>query len=398
MINRDKNKIEEFLNRGVEMIYPTRDFLKQKLESGARLSIYNGIDPTGPTLHLGHGIILKKLKEFQDLGHEVVLLIGDFTAMIGDPSGKSTTRKPLTHEQVLENAKLYKKQAGNFLDFDGPNKARLVYNSEWLAKMNFADVLRLASSMTVGQMLERDMFQERIKENKPIFIHEFMYPLMQGYDSVHLDIDGEIGGNDQTFNMLTGRNLMKSLSHREKFVVTIKLLVDSVGKKMGKTEDNMVTLLDSPKEMFGKVMSWTDSMISSGFELCTYLSIAEIEEIRKKIIAGDNPKDAKMRLAREIVSVYYGTKDAAKAENDFIKTFSEGGVPEDIVEINVKTGSELKEVLLMNDFVESRSEFRRLLDEGAISLNGEKITDPQFKFTKEGVVKVGKKRFLKVLL
>ena len=268
-VSTDPQKIEELLTRGVEHVYPSREFLEARLKEGKQLSLYLGIDPTGPDLHIGHSIQLRKLRQFQDLGHKVILLIGDFTGMIGDPTDKSAARKRLTREEVLKNAENYKVQASKILDFNGKNPVELKYNSEWLSKMPFSEVIGLASHFTVQQILARDMFDKRLKEDKPIFFHELMYPLMQGFDCVAMNVDGEVGGNDQTFNMLVGRDLMKAMRGKEKFVIADKLLADPTGKKMGKSEGNMITLSDSSDEMFGKVMSWTDGMIVGGFELLT---------------------------------------------------------------------------------------------------------------------------------
>ncbi|NQV90203.1 tyrosine--tRNA ligase, partial [Candidatus Uhrbacteria bacterium] len=298
-VSTDTQKIEQLLTRGVENVYPSREFLEARLKEGKQLSLYLGIDPTGPDLHIGHSIQLRKLKQFQDLGHRIILLIGDFTGMIGDPTDKSSARVRLTRDQVLKNAERYKEQAGRILDFDGENPVEVKYNSEWLGKMSFADVVELASNFTVQQMLERDMFDNRMKEGKPIYMHEFMYPLMQGQDSVSMDVDGEVGGNDQTFNMLAGRTLMKAVSGKEKFVVTDKLLADPTGKKMGKSEGNMITLADSSDEMFGKIMSWTDGMIVTGFEILTE---EDFEAVQKELDEGTNPRELKARLARAIVT------------------------------------------------------------------------------------------------
>ena len=396
-IDTDPKKIDELLARGVENIYPNKEFVKKLFLSGKKLKIYSGVDPTGPTLHLGHAIQLKKLGEFQKLGHEVILLIGDFTAMIGDPTDKAATRKQLTRRQVLNNCKLYKKQAKAFLDF-GWGGAKLKYNSKWLDKMNFGDVLNLASKMSVQQMLERDMFKKRMEEGRPIFIHEFLYPLMQGYDSVAMDVDGEIGGNDQTFNMLTGRNLMKEMLNKEKFVITSKLLADSTGMKMGKTENNGVNLNDDANEMFGKIMSWTDGMMMSAFELCTYTTDEEIEKIRMEMMSGVNPRDIKVRLAKEIVAIYHSKEAADKAEENFVKTFKEGGLPEKIDEVKGVMGKLISETAVTAGAVSSKSEYRRLVEEGAVSdaLSGEKITDPNATIKNPTVYKIGKRRFFKV--
>ena len=394
----DPEKIENFLSRGVENIYPSREFVESKLKKGEKLTMYLGIDPTGPTLHLGHAMALKKLREFQELGHKAILLIGDFTAMIGDPTDKTAARKKLTRKEVLDNAKLYKKQASIFLNFSGANYAEIKYNSEWLSKMYFNEVLELASNMTVEQMLKRDMFELRRKADKPIYIHEFLYPLMQGYDSVAMKIDGETGGNDQTFNMLAGRTLMKQMLGKEKFVITTKLLEDNSGAKMGKTEGNMITFIDSENEMFGKVMSWTDEMIVSGFELVTDIPIDEIANIKKELDSGANPRDAKMKLAREIVSVFYGENSAQKAQDAFTNTFSKGGVPEDIEEVVVPKGTTLVNALMqVEGTVKSRTDLRRLVGAGAVAeIGGDKISDINFSIERDTAFRIGPKRFLKV--
>lgn len=396
MINIEQ--INQLLTRGVENIYPSVDFLRAKLVKGDNPTIYLGIDPTGPTLHLGHAIALKKLSEFQALGCKVILLIGDFTATIGDPTDKKATRKQLTREEVLNNCKLYKKQASVFLDFKGENPAELKFNSKWLAKMNFEDVLSLASKMTVSQMLERDMFENRMKEGRPIFLHEFMYPLMQGYDSVAMDVDGELCGNDQTFNALVGRNLMKELKNKEKFVITMRLLTDNAGTKMGKTEGNMLSLVDDANMMYGKVMAWEDSMIWNGFELCTNVTDEEIKTLKSEMDAGKNPRDIKMRLAFEITKIYYSDNKAKKAQKEFIKTFQKKEIPDEIEEFGVNHGDSIVDILITKGLVSSKSEFRRLTEEGAVSLNGEKITDFQTKIDKTPViVKIGKKRFIRLV-
>jgi len=397
-INTDPKKIEEFLTRGIENIYPNADFLRKKLLSGEKQTIYWGIDPTGSSIHIGHAIPLRKLAEFQKLGHKVIFLIGDFTATIGDPD-KLSVRKPLTRKEVLNNAKDYKKQASQFINF-GWGGAEFKYNSSWLRKMTLEKVLDLASKMTVDQMMKRDMFQERVKQGRPVYIHEFMYPLMQGYDSVVLNVDGEIGGNDQIFNMLAGRDLVKESLGKEKFVIATKLLVDPAGVKMGKTMGNMLSLKDTASDMFGKVMSWTDGMILPGYELCTDVSLEEIEKIKQEILSGANPRDLKVRLAKEIVAIYHSKEEADKAEENFIKTFKDGRVPEKIEEKIVAKGSSLVIILSLSGVTKSNSEARRLIEEGAILNmdNSQKVTDPNFKLNEGGTFKIGKKRFLKIIV
>lgn len=389
---------DELLIKGVSSIYPTKDFVQQKLSKKEKLTVYLGIDPTGPTLHLGHIVAIKKLSDFQKAGHKVILLMGDFTAMIGDPTDKSATRKQLTHKEVMSNLKLYKKQASSLLSFSGKNKAEFKFNSKWLGKMNFEDVINLASQMTVSQMLERDMFQKRIKEGKPIFMHEFLYPLMQGYDSVVMNVDGEIGGNDQTFNMLCGRDLMKSLKNKEKFVITMKLLEDNSGKKMGKTEGNMASLADSANDMFGKIMSWTDGLIIPGFELCTNLNMDEIKELSNKLNQPTtNPKDIKMQLAKEITTIFHGKEKERKAQENWENTFQKKEIPDEIDEFTTHKGTLLIDVLVDNKIISSKTDFRRLVDEGAITHKDKerKITDIK-EIAESGVYKIGKKRFCKI--
>jgi tyrosyl-tRNA synthetase len=396
----DEKEIEAVLTRGVEAIFPNKDFLKSKMIKGDMLTFYLGVDPTGKTLHLGHAIPLKKLGEFQKLGHQIIFLIGDFTAMIGDPSDKTAARKKLSREEVLDNCKEYQKQASSFISFTGPNKAQLKFNSDWLAKMNFGDVLELASEMTVDQMLKRDMFARRMEENKPIYIHEFLYPLMQGYDSVAMNVDGEIGGNDQTFNMLAGRDLLKSIKNKEKFVIATKLLTDSSGKKMGKTEGNMVSLDQGPEEMFGKVMSWSDNLIIPGFEIVTDISNDEISQIKSSIDNGENPKNAKVRLAKEIVTKIHGAEAAQKASDSFDKTFSKGETPENIPEITIEHGSHIKDALVKEGIVSSNTDWRRLIESNAVTYSGtdEIINDSHIKADKDCTLRIGKKRFVKIII
>jgi tyrosyl-tRNA synthetase len=386
-IDTDLKKIQEVLMRGVENVYPSREEFEKALASGKQLKIYNGIDPTGPTLHLGHGVVLLKLRELQNLGHKIILLIGDFTGMIGDPTDKTATRKKLTRAEVLKNCKNYAKQAGKILD---TKKTEIKYNSKWLAKLKFADVVELASEVTVQRMLERDMFEKRMEEERPIYLHEFLYPLMQGYDSVAMDVDAEVGGNDQTFNMLVGRDLMKSLKRKEKFVLTMKLLIDPTGKKMGKTEGNMVMLEDSAEDMYGKVMSWPDTLMSVAFEICTRVPMGEV----KNILAGD-PRDAKMRLAREIVSLYRSPGEAKAAEENFVKVFSEKEVPDVVREVKVNSKNIL-DVLVETNLCSSKSDARRNVEQGGISVDGKIVRDFNYEIKSGEIIKKGKRHFVKI--
>jgi tyrosyl-tRNA synthetase len=394
----DEKQIEEVISRGVEAVFPDRDFLKKLLSSGRRIKLYCGFDPTGPSLHIGHGNQLRKLAQFQKLGHEVIFLIGDFTAMIGDPTDKGAARKQLTVKEVKINLSGWKKQAAAILDFDGSNPVKIMYNSKWLGKLKFADVLELASKFTVQRMMERDMFEKRAEEGKPIYLHEFMYPLMQGYDSVAMDVDLEIGGNDQTFNMLAGRDLMKEIRGKEKAVLALKLIVDPTGKKMGKTEGNMITLVDSSQDMFGKIMSWSDPMIKLSLEICTEVPLDEIEKMAEAMSKGANPRDYKMRLAYEIVKIYRGEKEAEAARDNFIKVFSEGQKPEEIKSYNVKS-SKLIEILVETGLASSNGEARRLIEQKGVKSNDVVIEDVNQVLVKgEHLIQKGKRFFAKVIV
>jgi len=395
-IDTDPKKIEEVLTRGVETIYPTKEELEKTLMSGKKLQIYNGIDPTGK-LHIGHSVVLLKLRYLQDLGHEIIVLIGGFTATIGDPTDKKATRQPLTIEQVEKNTADYKEIIGKILDLSKPN-VRFVNNKEWMDKLTPKDMLDLASQFTVSRLLERDMFQERIKTGKEIHVHEFLYPVFQAYDSVAMDVDMEIGGNDQVFNMLAGRTLLKRMKDKEKFVLATKLLTDSSGTKMGKTEGNAVNLDDPAQEMYGKVMSWPDEFITISFEILTQVPMSKVEEVKTDLLDGKNPKLLKSELAKEIVKMYHGAEAAEKAEEYFVNTFQKKEIPDDLEEIKVVSGVKLVDVLSEQGIVKSKSDFRRLVDEGAIGwMEGEKISDPNFVIEQGGVLKVGKKRFVKII-
>jgi len=381
-------KTEELLSRGVEKIYPSREFLEKRLASGEKLRVYLGIDPTGPTLHIGHLIPLLKLRDFQNAGHSIILLIGDFTGMIGDPTDKLAVRKKLSKEEVIANASLYKEQASKIISFSGDNPAELKYNSEWLGQMSFSEVIELCSKMSHAQAIKRDMFQKRISEGKDLFLHELLYPLMQGYDSVAMGVDGEVGGNDQTFNMLAGRDLAKKISGKEKFVITTKLLEDVTGAKIGKTTGNMTAFSDSLSDCFGKIMSWPDEMIAKGFELCTRVPVKDIPK-------EGNPKDAKMKLAYEITSLIHDKKSAAVAQEKWNSTFSEKN-PQEFIEIAQKSAAD---DFVEKGIVESKSDLRRLISDGAITNieNGEKQSEDFLKNPPIGKYRVGKHRFVKII-
>lgn len=395
MPNKDQ-QIKELLERGVENIYPSKDALEKVLKSGKKIKLYNGIDPTGK-LHIGHGVVLNKLKQFQDLGHEVIALIGDFTATIGDPTDKTATRKSLTRKQVLENANGYKKQISKILDI---KKTEFKFNSKWLDKLNFSDLINLASKFSVQRLLERDMFEKRIKDGKIIHLHEFLYPAMQGYDCVAMDVDLEIGGSDQTFNMLAGRTLMKKMKNKEKFVLTTKLLEDPTGAKMSTSGTGMVNLADEPTEMYGKVMSWPDGLIVPAFEIATNIPLPEVVQIKNDLKSGRNPKELKMLLAYTLVKMYHSIKDAIKAEENFKQVFESGKNPDDMP--IVKTSKKnIIEILEITKLVSSKTEARRLIKQGGIKVDGKKISDENFeikKIDKDGVViQKGKRHFAKII-
>lgn len=396
-MNRD-DQIATLITKGVETILPSKDFVISLLKKEKQLTIYCGFDPTAPTLHIGHTIQLRKLRQFQDLGHKIIFLVGDFTARIGDPTDKTATRKQLTEKEVKQNLRLYKKQASKFIRFSGKNKAKILFNATWLKKLTFANIIELASHITVDQMLKRDMFSRRVQEEKPIYLHEFFYPMMQGYDSVRMDVDGEIGGNDQLFNMMMGRTLLKTLKNKEKFVITMKLLEDGTGKKMGKSEGNMVALTDSPEAMYGKIMSWPDGLIVPAFELCTDYSLDQIAQIQKQLSEGENPRDSKMRLAYEITRLCTSEKEASSAQDMFVSAFQKKETPESVVAI--EGGQPFDMLLKEHGYITSTTELRRLVDAGAVThLESGKILSLESikSIPEKGTYKIGKNRFVRIV-
>jgi len=405
----DKALVAELLTRSVDSVYPSREVLEKALLSGKQLIIYVGIDPTADYVHLGHSTNYLLLERLHKLGHKIIVLVGDFTAMIGDPSDKTSERVRLTRDQVEQNLKTFKSQIGKILDFnDKENPIEFRFNSEWLSKLSFEQVIDLASNFTVQHMLERDLFEKRMKENKPLHVHEFFYPLMQGYDSVALNVDIEIGGTDQTFNMLAGRTLVKRYLNKEKFVITTTLLTNPVtGEKlMSKSLGTGVGLNLAPQDMFGKVMALADAGIIQIFVDCTRLSPDDIGVIRKRLESGENPKKIKLELAHEIVKMYYGEAAAQSAEEAFEKTFAKGGVPDDVLQVKFSKGDSLAELLIKAGVVESKADWRRLIDGGAVhavagisdDAKDEKIIDPNFTPKEVVVLKIGKRRFVKVIV
>jgi len=396
----DEARIEELTTRAISEIYPSAGELAEELRSGRQLTAYMGIDPTAPDMHVGHESQLLKLRRLQDMGHHVILLIGDFTAMIGDPTDKSAARTRLTREQVLENAQGYKQQAGKILDFEDPkNPVDLRYNSEWLDGMNFTDVLELASEFSVQQMLERDMFQQRIKDEKSLNLIEILYPLMQAWDSVQLDVDIEVGGSDQIFNMLKGTTLVKRHLDKQKYVIAGQLLADPDGKKIGKTEGNMITLNDTPADMYHKIMMWGDGITPHALELCTDMPIEEVRDIEQKLRDSTlSGIEAKMLLARTIVTDLHGQESAQEAERGYQALTSRD------VEIDLETlpvasvalGQNIVDILVGSGLAPSNKQARRLLEANAVRVNGQAVSADWAATTiEEGqtvVLQVGKKK------
>lgn len=402
-VKLQEKMIEELLTRAIEKIYPNKESLEKVLKSKKRLRIYWGIDPTGPTLHLDHGTNLLILKRFQDLGHEVILLIGDFTAQIGDPTGRISPRKQLLKKEVLENCKNYKKQASKILNFRSKkNPAKIVFNSKWWEKMNLEKIIKLMSKFTVAQLLTREMFQKRIKQGKEIFLHEFIYPLLQGYDSVVLNVDVEIGGSDQTFNMLIGRDLLKIYKKKEKYVITKKLLEDPKTGEilMSKSQKRYIGLDEKPTQMYGKIMSLPDEVIIQCFEHWTEVPMEKIKKLKedleqKKI----NPKIAKAWLAKEVISIYHGKKAAIEAEREFERVFKEKKLPTTIPEIKIgEENLNILDLLVKTKLTQSKSEAKRLILQKGVKINGILKENWQeiVKINKGMIIQVGKKKFTKI--
>lgn len=398
-IKTDKKIIEQILEKGVEQVLPSKDALKKLLESGKRLKIYQGFDPTADTLHIGHTVGMRKLEDFRKLGHHVIFLIGDFTARVGDPSDKTAVRQMLTKEQVEENMKKYKEQASKIIDINNKeNPVEILYNSEWLEKLDFGDIIDLTSKFTVQQMIKRDMFKKRLDENKPIYINEFLYPVMQGYDCVVMDVDVEVGGNDQLFNMLAGRDLIMSELGKEKIVLAGKLLATADGSKMGKSEGNMIKMDDKPEEIYGKVMAFTDEMIIDGFEILTFASMQEVKDYKERLESGENPMTLKKELALQVTSEITSEKEAKKAQEYFESVFqasSERGLYlEGIEEIPISQEEILLNDLLVEiDFAKSKSQAKRLIEQGAVKIDDEKVTQYNYpiKASKPLNIRVGRK-------
>ena len=395
----------EILKRGVEEIIPEKG-LEKKLSKNKPLIVKAGFDPTAPDLHLGHTVLINKLKQFQDLGHKVIFLIGDFTGMIGDPSGVSETRPILTLEQLKKNSKTYQEQIFKILD---KKKTKIEFNSSWFKKMTSADLINLSSKMTVARMLERDDFNNRYKGNKPISIHEFIYPLVQGYDSYELKSDIELGGTDQKFNLLVGRDIQKSFGMEEQIIMTLPILEGMDGvKKMSKSLNNYIGLREDPNDMFGKIMSISDDLMWRYFDLLSFKTSEEIREIKKKTEKGLNPMEVKKMLSTEIVARFHGEEEAVSADKEFTNRFSKGNNPKEIKVVTLKTKSSeisLVDLLSREDFgknklCKSKSEARRMISQGAVKIDGNKILNDAILVPNpsENVYQVGKLKHLKIKL
>lgn len=396
------NKIQEALaqiKRGAQEILLESELI-ERLESGKSLRVKAGFDPTAPDLHIGHTVLINKMRHFQDLGHEVVFLIGDFTGLIGDPTGKNVTRQPLSPGQISENARTYESQIFKILD---PERTQVEFNSKWMASMSAADMIQLAAKHTVARMLERDDFNKRYKSEQPIAIHEFLYPLVQGYDSVVLKSDVELGGTDQKFNLLMGRELQKSHRQPPQVVVTMPLLegLDGV-QKMSKSLGNYIGISESPDQIFGKLMSVSDDLMWRYFELLSFRPIEEINQYKSEVADGKNPRDIKFQLGLELVERFHSAAAAKQAQDNFIKRFQQGATPEQIEEVEVQSGPEgtipLANLLKQSRLVTSTSEAHRMVKQGAVRVDGERISDSHQLVPKARtqVIQVGKRRFARV--
>jgi tyrosyl-tRNA synthetase len=388
----------EIIRRGTEEIL-IEDELVEKLKSGRPLKVKAGFDPTAPDLHLGHTVLLNKMRQLQDLGHEIMFLIGDFTGMIGDPSGKNETRPPLTREQVQANSVSYQKQVFKVLD---PKKTKIMFNSHWMDKFSAVDIIKLAATHTVARMLERDDFQKRFESQTPIAIHEFIYPLIQGYDSVAMQTDIELGGRDQKFNLLMGRELQKHFGQKPQVIITLPLMVGLDGtKKMSKSAGNYIGIDEAPDQIFGKVMSISDEMMWDYFNLVSFKSSAEIEKLKSEVKAGKNPRDVKFVLADELVTRFHNQESAKQAHESFVTRFQKGQMPDEMPEVEVHLGEKglaIANILKSAGMVSSTSEGNRMIEAGAVRIDGEKVADKNLHISEKNpiILQVGKRRFAKV--
>ena len=382
------DKVEELLTRGVANIIPKKEELKKLLAAGRKLNVYLGIDPTATKIHLGHAVVLRKLSELTKLGHNITFLIGDFTTLIGDTSDKDTERPVLTTAEIQENFKTYKEQAEKILDF---SKVKIKYNSEWLKKLSFEEIIKLCQKFSVGDFISRELIKKRLTEGKRIGLHELLYPIMQGFDSLTLDTDIQVGGTDQTFNMQTGRTLLKDLKNKESFIIATEFLMGTDGRKMSKSWGNAIWLDDNPNDMYAKIMAIKDDLIDQYFTLATNVNLKKIKEIE----SGKNPMNAKKELAKIIVTELHNEKNAQEAAENFEKTVQNKEIPTDILSILVSDKLTVSDVLIEVKLASSISEGKRLIKQGGVKLNNENVTDPNFKI-KEGTLSVGKRRFVKI--
>ena len=384
--------LPSILNRGVENVLPSAQGLAQLMQE-RRIRLYLGIDPTGNQLTLGHAVVLRKLQQFVEAGHEVILLIGSGTVKIGDPTGKDQTRPLLTDEQIEAHFQTWKEQASPILDFD---QIKVVYNGDWLDKLTFPDLVKLMAKFTVQQMMERDMFQERLKNNQPIHLHELIYPMLQGYDSVVLDVDLELGGNDQLFNMMVGRQLQQEMNNREKYVLAVPLLVGTDGRKMGKSLQNFIPLQSSPQDLYGQLMSITDEVMGDYFRLLTDVPLEEIEQMEQQVQAGTlHPMEMKKRLAQEITTWLHDSAAAQEAAEHFAKTVQEGEIPTELPSLITPAKITALELVMLSGVPSSNSDGRRLMEQGGVVLNEQKLTDPKQTLEIQGqeTLRVGKRNY-----
>lgn len=393
-VKTDKKLIEEFLTRGVEELFPNKKDFEKLLMSGKRLRAYQGFDPTGPYLHVGHAIGIRALHILQELGHEIIFLVGDFTATIGDPD-KETTREMLSNKQIEKNMAGWKEQAAQLIDFEGENAVQFKRNSEWLADLKAPKMLEIMSKTTLQRTIERDLFERRLKEENPIRLHEVAYPSLQGYDGVVMEVDIEIGGADQIFNMLTGRTLSKAYLNKEKFVRANKMMPAPDGITMSKTKGNGINLSDSAEEMYGKAMSYPDGGILLGLELLTDLSMEQIKRAEKEMKAGENPMKWKKIMAFEIVKSIKGEEDAKKGEAHFATVIQSHDKPEDMEEIKPST-YDIVTVLVESKLVKTKSEARRAIEQGGVKVNDEKVSDFDLEVKAGDIIQKGKRFFVKV--
>lgn len=394
------DKIDELLTRGVDTVYPTKEELEKVLRNGKKLRLYQGFDPTGTQLHIGHMVGLRKLRQWQDLGHHVIFLIGDGTGQAGDPSGKTKGREKFhTREELRANAVDYVKQASKIVRFEGENPVEILFNGDWLSKLNYSEILELLGHASLQQLMERDLFQNRMKQGEQVNMREFIYPLLQGYDSVAMKVDLELGGSDQMFNMLCGRTLVKAYLNKDKLVMTTPLLADSKGQKIGKTEGNAIALNDIPEDLYAKIMTFPDDVITKAFEYLTDEPMDSISEMKKKMEQGENPMTFKKKLAFDLVKQLNNLADAERAQKTFESQVQKDELPTEIPEFEFdESVSTVTDAIVVSGFALSKSDARRLIEQGGVTVDNEVIEDinAPFKPVPGTVLRVGKRKFLRV--